>query len=98
LLLEDEQIKILVRGIVNDLERLVPGISEKIEEVRAFRWGHPMILSSVGALTKIRPYATKPLGNILFAHSDSQMAAAVECAIWEGKKNAGIARKVVAHG
>ncbi len=96
LLLEGEQIKKMVVGMVNELEMVAPGMSKSIEEVRAFRWGHPMVLSSVGALTKIRPYATKPLGNILFAHSDSQMAAAVECAVWEGKKNARTARKIVA--
>ncbi len=36
----------------------------------------------------------EPFENILFAHSDGQMASGVESAIWEGKKGASLAEDI----
>lgn len=87
-LLDDRWVQALGRRVVASLDRLYPGLSRHVVEVRAFRRGHAMVQSAPGALTTLRPEAVRPLGNIVFAHSDSQMAAAIEAAIWEGQKSA----------
>lgn len=98
LLLQDHLLKARVVQIVGQMEKTVPGLREKILEVRAFRWGHPMVLAAVGGLTRLQPRISRPFGPILFAHSDSQIAPAIESALWEGQKNAERARQLAAKG
>lgn len=87
-LLDDAWIKDHGRRVVHRLDRMHPGLADRVVEVRSFRWGHPMVTSTVGALTKLRPKVVRPFGAVRFAGSDSQMTATIEAAVWEGRQNA----------
>ncbi|GBD39197.1 hypothetical protein HRbin37_01468 [bacterium HR37] len=95
LLSSETWINYRIGKIVSDLESVIPGISQAVDEIRVFRWNYPLVLSGVGALTTVKPYIIEPIESILFAHSDGQMASAVESAIWEGKKSASLAKDIV---
>lgn len=97
-LLDDRWVQGLGRRVVRSLDALHPGLARHVVEVRAYRRGHAMIQSAPGALTTLRPEATRALGSIVFAHSDSQMAAAIETAIWEGQKSARQVKRILARG
>ncbi len=58
--------------VVALIDRWFPGAQGKIEEVRIYRRGHAMCLSTPGATTRIAPKVREPLGKLFFAHSDSQ--------------------------
>lgn len=74
--------------IATDLERLRPGASKEIEEVRLSRFGHAMVCPGPGYITGARALTRQQLGPILFAHSDGQGLPAFEAAIWEGMEAA----------
>lgn len=95
LLLDDGQVLELGRNVAFALDRMHPGLVERIAEVRCYRRGHAMVLSGVGALTRVRPEATRALGPVFFANSDSQAAAALEAAVWEGRQQALRAQKLL---
>jgi hypothetical protein len=57
-------------GVAEALERHFPGTLEKIEEIRIFRRGHPMYVSTPGRLP-VAEKAARPFGPILFANTDS---------------------------
>lgn len=87
-LLDEAAVTQAARGVVMALDRMQPGLAERVQGVRCYRRGHPMVLSGVGALTRLRPLTTRPHGAIAFAHSDSQAAATIEAAVWEGRQQA----------
>lgn len=95
MLLVPAMVKARVARVVRDVEKVVPGVRSQIVEARAFSWGHPLVLSAVGALGKIQPRLARPFGPVSFANTDGQVCACVEAAVWEGKKAAGQARKVL---
>lgn len=95
-LLDDVYPKALAHQVVATLDQMHPGVARNVKEVRAFRWGHPMILSAVGAVTHLYPLVTRPFGRIFFAGGDVQMCATIEAAIHEGRKNAMRAKKAMA--
>lgn len=95
-LLDDLWVQSLGRRVVQSLDRMYPGLARHVVEVRAFRRGHAMVQSAPGAVTQLRPEATRPHGSIVFAHSDSQMAAAIEGAIWEGRESARRVKRILA--
>ena len=71
-LLVDELVLAMADAVADALERHFPGTLEKIAEVRVFRRGHPMYVSSPGreALAKA---ASVPFGPIHFANTDSDV-------------------------
>jgi hypothetical protein len=83
------------RAVVASLDRMQPGFRRQVKEVRVFRWGHPMVLSSIGAITRLRPLVTRPFGRVFFAAGDNQMTATIEAAVWEGRKHADLAKKLL---
>lgn len=99
-LLDDQGVTAMSHQVVAALDRMAPGLGHSVAEVRAFRRGHPMVCSSVGAITDLRALVTRPHGRVFFAHSDGQMAATIEAAVWEGRKSGlqalGVARRVLA--
>lgn len=86
-LLDNQAVTDMGHHVVAGLDRMYPGLGRQVSEVRAFRRGHPMVCSAVGAITDLRALVTKPHGRVFFAHSDGQMAATIEAAVWEGRKN-----------
>jgi monoamine oxidase len=99
-LLDDAAVTAMGQSVVASLDTMYPGLGRQVAEVRAYRRGHPMVCSAVGALTDLRTLVTRPHGRVFFAHSDSQMAATIEAAVWEGQRAGaqalGAAKRVVA--
>jgi hypothetical protein len=58
--------------VVALLDKWFPGSRAKVEEVHIYRRGHPMAMAAPGVMTRIAPQIRKPMGNIFFAHSDSE--------------------------
>jgi Flavin containing amine oxidoreductase len=71
-LLDDSYVLGLGETVVELLNRWFPGSKQYVEEVHLYRRGHPMYVSAPGVLTRIAPKVRKPMGNIFFAHSDSE--------------------------
>lgn len=71
-LLDDNYCKQMGATVVDLLDRWFPGSRAKVEEVHIYRRGHAMCMSIPGATTRIAPKIRKPLGNLFFAHSDSE--------------------------
>lgn len=69
-LLADESVLAMVDGVVDGLEKHFPGTRKKIVEVRAFRRGHPMFVSTPGRTAHVKKAAAS-FGPVFFANSDS---------------------------
>ena len=96
LLLADDAYDQFRGKVVQNLESLYPGAESKIEDVRLYRWGHALCHAAPGWYTKRSPLASRPLGNVLFAHSDNQGLPAFEAALAEGLTAAEQARALLA--
>ena len=84
--------------VLGDLERLRPGASRQVAAVRLSRFGHALICPPPGYITGPRNLTRRPLGPILFAHSDGQGLPAFEAAIWEGMAAARALAATKRHG
>ncbi len=71
-LLKDEFCVSLGQKCLDQMDVWFPGSKAKAAEVRVFRRGHPMFLSAPGVTTRVAPKLRKPMGNIFFAHSDTE--------------------------
>jgi oxygen-dependent protoporphyrinogen oxidase len=96
MLLTDEAYDAYRDRVVENLDVLYPGAAAKIEDVRLYRWGHALCHARPGWYTRKAPIASRPLGRILFAHSDNQGLPAFEAALVEGMTAAEEARKALA--
>jgi oxygen-dependent protoporphyrinogen oxidase len=72
-LLVDDLVLGMADGVVAALERHFPGTLDKIAEIRVFRRGHPMYISSPGRASVVA-VAARPFGPILFANTDSEFS------------------------
>lgn len=70
--------------IVSDLSRAHPDLTEHIERIDVWRWGHAMARPKPGAMwSGARAKAAEPLGRVHFAHSDlSGMGLFEEAQYW----------------
>lgn len=69
-LLVEPMVLDMADGVAEALERHFPGTLDKIEEIRIFRRGHPMYVSTPGR-SRLAETAATPFGPILFANTDS---------------------------
>ncbi len=69
-LLDDARVLEMADEVAANLERHFPGTIDKIAEIRVFRRGHPMYVSSPGRRSSAAP-AARPFGPIFFANTDS---------------------------
>ena len=72
LILQDTHVLGMGETAVSLLNNWFPGSAKYVEEVHIYRRGHPMYVSAPGVTTKIAPQLRKPMGNIFFAHSDTE--------------------------
>lgn len=70
--LSDEYCLDIGKTVVDKFDLWFAGSKSKVEEVHIYRRGHPMYVSAPGVLTRIAPQVRKPMGNLFFAHSDSE--------------------------
>ena len=85
-------------GAVAGLAKLLPGAKNKIVDVRLARWGHALCHGKPGWYTGRSEIAKRPVGRVLFAHSDSQGLPAFESALIEGLEAAKSARELIRRG
>jgi phytoene dehydrogenase-like protein len=69
-LLDDDRVLEMADGVAAALERHFPGTIDKIAEIRVFRRGHPMYVSSPGRRADAEA-AARPFGPVFFANTDS---------------------------
>ena len=85
-------------GAVAGLDKLFPGAAKKVVDVRLTRWGHALCHGKPGWYTERSPVAKKPVGRVLFAHSDNQGLPSFESALVEGLETGKKAREFLARG
>jgi hypothetical protein len=74
---------------LSDLERMHPDIRPLVDRLDVMRWGHAMIRPSVGfRFGPARAAATRPYGNVHFAHSDLSGMPLFEEAFYHGLRAA----------
>jgi Flavin containing amine oxidoreductase len=69
-LLDDARVLEMADEVAATLERHFPGTLDKIAEIRVFRRGHPMYVSTPGRRS-VAAAAARPFGPLLFANTDS---------------------------
>lgn len=85
------------RAIVEDLERMHPGISDEMLSIDLWPWGHGMICPSVGYIWgPTRKKMKESDGRIFFAHSDMSGISNFEEAQYHGVKAATFALEALA--
>jgi oxygen-dependent protoporphyrinogen oxidase len=70
-LLVDPLVEEMAERVVEALERHFPGTADKVAEVRVYRRGHPMFLSTPGR-GRLAAAAARPFGPVVFANTDSE--------------------------
>jgi monoamine oxidase len=95
LLLTDNAYDLYRDAVVEHLGYLFPGSESKIEDVRLNRWGHALCHAGPGWYTQKSELAKRPVGKVLFCHSDNQGLPAFESALPEGLAAAEAARKML---
>ncbi|MBI4866942.1 MAG: FAD-dependent oxidoreductase [Candidatus Wallbacteria bacterium] len=70
--------------VLTDLETIIPGCREKIEDVRFYRWGHSMHVCEPGFLKKAVPVLRKPYYRVFFAGAEVEGLPCNESAIFSG--------------
>ncbi|MBX3022908.1 MAG: FAD-dependent oxidoreductase [Bdellovibrionales bacterium] len=85
--------------VVEDLEKMHPGIRSQIRSVDVCVWGHGMIRCPPGFMWgEHRLEALKPLGNIFFSHSDLSGMCLFEEAHFHGYTSAAKALEAIKRG
>ncbi len=69
-LLVEPMVLEMADAVADALERHFPGTLPKIAEIHAYRRGHPMYISAPGRMALVKT-ASRPVGPILFANTDS---------------------------
>jgi predicted NAD/FAD-dependent oxidoreductase len=73
------------KTIVEDLEKMHPGIAQEIISIDLWPWGHGMVRPSVGEMWgESRQKMKEPRGNVFFAHSDMSGISNFEEAQYHG--------------
>jgi hypothetical protein len=80
------------------LAKLLPGAKGKIVDVRLARWGHALCHAKPGWYVERSEIVKRPVGRVLFAHSDNQGLPAFESALIEGLEAAKSARELLKKG
>jgi hypothetical protein len=86
------------QGAIAGLAKLLPGAGKKIVDVRLARWGHALCHGKPGWYVEKSEIVKRPLGRVLFAHSDNQGLPAFESALVEGLEAAKRAKETLAKG
>ena len=74
--------------ILADLEKVIPGCSAKIEDIRLHRFGHSMHVAGPGFMSESVPVLRKPFFRIHFAGAEVEGLPCNESAILSGYKAA----------
>ena len=72
LLLTEESCRDLAGRVLGDFQKLFAGSNVDPVEVRIYRRGHPLYMSTPGTYTQVQPLARRPFERIAFANTDSE--------------------------
>jgi hypothetical protein len=70
-LLDEENCKTLAARVLADFQKVLPEFNVDPIEVRIYRRGHPMFMSTPGRYTKNRIAAAQPMDRVYFGNADS---------------------------
>jgi hypothetical protein len=70
-ILDDAKVLKMAQDAAGELVGLFPGWLDHLKEVRIYRRGHPMPMSSPGYFTQLQPLGRRDLAPIYFGHSDA---------------------------
>lgn len=73
--------------VLAGVEKILPGATKELEEIRVVKWGHAMPILAPGYVTKVQPILREPQGRLFFAGVDVQ-APAIEGAMFAGQQAA----------
>jgi len=71
-LLTEESCRDLAGRVLADFQKLFPGSKVDPAEVRIYRRGHPLYMSTPGNFSQVQPQVRQPMDRIFFANTDSQ--------------------------
>jgi monoamine oxidase len=71
LLLDDASCKNLAANVLADFQKLLPEFAVDPIEIRLYRRGHPMYMSTPSLYTKTRVAAAQPMDRLFFGNADS---------------------------
>ena len=69
--------------IYDDINTLFGNKNDVVEKITLHRWGHPMVIPTPGMQNTLE-ISREPLGNIIFAHSDTFGVSGLYSAVWTG--------------
>lgn len=69
--LDDGKVMGMAQAAADELGGLFPGWADHLKEVRIYRRGHPMPMSTPGYFTKLQPLGRRDFSPIYFGHSDA---------------------------
>jgi len=90
-----DSVQIKAAEILTGLEKIWPGISRGVEEIRLYRYGHAQVVPYPGFLSRIRGRIPWRQGRIILAHSDLEGLPCVEMAMLSGCRAARLARQAL---
>lgn len=77
------------RLVVDEVERVAPGIAQEISRLDVWRWGHAMVQPAPGMMWGgLREALSAPLGRIFFAGADAGILPLYEEAVYRGVRAA----------
>jgi protoporphyrinogen oxidase len=62
----------IAANVLNDFQKLMPGLNVDPIEVHIYRRGHPMYMSAPGLYTQVQPLVRHPMDRVFFANTDSE--------------------------
>lgn len=71
-LLTEEGSRDVAASVLRDFQKLLPGSNADPLEVRIYRRGHPLYMTTPGNFTRVQPIVRQPLGRIVFANTDCE--------------------------
>lgn len=82
ILLQEDKLRALVHAIVREaLQLLAPERMEELDQVTCFVWGHALVIPTPEVLLGAAQQAARPVGPIVFAHTDNDGSPALENAL-----------------
>jgi oxygen-dependent protoporphyrinogen oxidase len=62
----------IAANVLNDFQKLMPGLNVDPVEVHIYRRGHPLYMSTPKLYTEIQPLVRQPMDRVFFANTDSE--------------------------
>ncbi|MGA7908313.1 MAG: FAD-dependent oxidoreductase [Candidatus Sulfotelmatobacter sp.] len=62
----------IAANVLQDFQKLMPGLNVDPIEVHIYRHGHPLYMSTPGLYTEVQPLVRHPLDRVFFANTDSE--------------------------